>query len=170
MRCVYHTHTHTLTHTQTDRHITCLFQDFVKICKGLYKDYKDCSTGTCVINVMVLWKLWKMYNIWIMYFLCNCTLVNIWSGSKPFIKVDLKPKCILFLGQLWLTFLIHFKCWLHFTNLPLKYSILYVRVFFTHTHKHTHTHTHIHITYMNAYQKNKQTKKHECVFYIFIYF
>ncbi len=40
------------------------------------------------------------------------TLVNIWTGSKPFIKVVLKPKCVLVLGQLWWTFLIHFKCWL----------------------------------------------------------
>ncbi len=39
----------------------------------------------------------------------NYTVVNIWSGSKPFIKVNLKPKCVLVLG---LTFLIHFKCWL----------------------------------------------------------
>ncbi len=41
------------------------------------------------------------------------TLVNIWNGSKPFIKVVLKPttEWVLVLGQLW-TVLIHFKCWL----------------------------------------------------------
>ncbi len=33
----------------------------------------------------------------------NSTVVNICSGSKPFIKVVLKPKCVLVLGQLWWT-------------------------------------------------------------------
>ncbi len=38
-------------------------------------------------------------------------LINIWSGSKPFTKVVLKPKYVLVLEQLWWTFLIHFKCY-----------------------------------------------------------
>ncbi len=40
------------------------------------------------------------------------TVFNIWSGSKHFIKVVLKPRSVLVLGQLWFTFLIHLKCWL----------------------------------------------------------
>ncbi len=51
------------------------------------------------------------------------TLLNIWSESKPFITFVLKPKTKLcsVLGQLWWTFLIHFKCWLlyfHLVNYP----------------------------------------------------
>ncbi len=54
-----------------------------------------------------------------------CTLVNIWSGSKPFIKVFLKPKCVHVLGQLW-TFLIHFKCLLLSISI---YIYIYIYIF-----------------------------------------
>ncbi len=37
-------------------------------------------------------------------------VVNIWSGSKKFIKVVLRQERVL--GQLWWKVLIHFKCWL----------------------------------------------------------
>ncbi len=50
------------------------------------------------------------------------THVNIWSWSKPFINVVLKPKCVLVLGQLWLSFLIHFKCWLLYSICRLYLS------------------------------------------------
>ncbi len=53
------------------------------------------------------------------------TVVNIWSGSKPFIKVVLKPKWVLVLGQLWWTFLIHFKCWLLYI-VPYVLVIIYI--------------------------------------------
>ncbi len=64
---------------------------------------------------------WLIYLLVCIYTVCVCvyiyiytvyihihihTVVNIWSGSKPFIKVVLKPKCVLVLGQLWWTFLI----------------------------------------------------------------
>ncbi len=39
-------------------------------------------------------------------------VVNIWSGSKKFIKVVLREERILVLGQLWWKVLIHFTCWL----------------------------------------------------------
>ncbi len=48
------------------------------------------------------------------------TLVNIWSGSKKFIKVVLRLKHIYILGQLWRKVLIHFKCWLVCIYIYLK--------------------------------------------------
>ncbi len=43
-----------------------------------------------------------------------------------FIKFVLKPKCVLVFGQLWLTFLIHFKCWL------LYYIYIYIQTHVAH--------------------------------------
>ncbi len=48
-----------------------------------------------------------------------------WSKSKPFIKVvlNLKTKCIRVLGQLWLTFLIHFKTDCNISNMQNKSNL-----------------------------------------------
>ncbi len=54
--------------------------------------------------------------IWLIIY----TLVNIWSGSKPFIKVVLKPKCI---RTTLMNFLIHFKCWLLYINVCMASNI-----------------------------------------------
>ncbi len=56
-------------------------------------------------------------------------VVNIWSGSKPFIKIVLKPKSILVLGQLWWTFLIHFKCWLLYIFFIHLFFYICVRIY-----------------------------------------
>ncbi len=78
-----------------------------------------------------LWPVSQKTRLLMWYFLCvfwfknlyicsgKYTVVTIWSGSKPFIKVVLKSKCVLVLGQLWWTFLIHFKCWLLYLLLQI---------------------------------------------------
>ncbi len=50
------------------------------------------------------------------------TLVDIWSGSKPFIKVVLKHKTKM---RCW-TFLIHLKCWLLYVQYIYIYIYIYI--------------------------------------------
>ncbi len=51
-------------------------------------------------------------------------VVNFWSGSKPFIKVwnTFWKIPVLVLGQLWWTFLIHFKLYIYNDPLDFYYS------------------------------------------------
>ncbi len=50
------------------------------------------------------------------------TVVNIWSGSKKWIKVVLRQERILVVELLW-KILIHFKYWLLFIYIYILYNI-----------------------------------------------
>ncbi len=63
------------------------------------------STNVCVCVYIYIYIYLYLVLLCIYIYIYIYILVKIWSGSKPFIKVVLKPKSVLVLGQLWLIFL-----------------------------------------------------------------